>query len=291
MKKLILLVFTLAIIPLAEAVTFFGKEISILLVLPLVLIVVFLVLFASKIIWDKMKIRSSIKDDTELGDIPTPDSLGDLTKEELTEKQVKEKPKDTLKTKEQQQTKEQLQTKEQAYRPKRDYLKVIEEFEKKAPSMDITNIRKQLVSLIKDFFSDYAGINYNFTFEELEDELRKKNENIMFFSENLSYLNYGPEEVSRRDLINLIKEFKDIVMSILEKTQPITPEFRKEDLEKKHEINKLIKKGGKLIGLNIVKAVEKYAKIYDLYGTLTNEEKSVIRPMIMDFYNQLIRNI
>lgn len=245
MRKLIILVVAIAIIPLVEALTLFN-EVSMLILMPLILIFIFLVVFVFMIIKDKIKNKSI-----------------------LIKKPIKE-PTSTIP--------------EQEF--KIDYLKEVEELERKLPSIRVENANKQINELIKRFFSDYAGINYNFTFEELEEELKKRNKKIRCFSNNLSTINYNPEGISKENLIELIKELKDIIKSDIEESK-ITPEFKKEVEEKKKKINMLLKKGEKLIGKDINKARENYKKLSELYETLGNREKEAIRPSIINFYDQL----
>jgi len=293
MKKWFLLVLTILTIPLVEALTIFGSEVSLLVILPLVLILIVLIIFIMVIVRDKIKERSAIKA-SNLQDIPDvdlakppllaePPSIAEPPAKEEPEKPT-EKPKLTLKTKEKNQTEEQA-------KPAVNYLEKIGDLERKINQMSIEDARKELISLITDFFSYYAKINYKFTFEELENELKKRNKDIVFFPRNLSLITYSPKKITTADLIELMNEFKEIVASALEKTSPEIPEFKKENMEKENELYKLIKKGTSLIKKDITAAAKKYDKIYHLYTKLSEEEKGHIKPSIMGFYNKLIKGI
>ena len=65
MREVITLVVAILIIPLVEALTLFGEEISLLILIPLILIFIFLILFVFMIVRDKIKSKS-INLNTEL---------------------------------------------------------------------------------------------------------------------------------------------------------------------------------------------------------------------------------
>ncbi len=281
MKKSLVLVIAIFTIPLVEALTLFGEELSMLVLIPLIIILLFLLIFVFIIIKDKIKNKSS-NPDTKLPIVPLPPSPGDLTKElpPLEEPPI-EKPTTP------ESVKEKALPKEQPQKPKTDYYKELIELEKKLPSISIEDANKQLTELIKRFFSDYAKINYKFTFEELEKELKKRNKKITCFPKSFSSINYGPEGTSKGNLTELIKEFRGIIRFTEEESHPLTPQFKKEIEEKKKKIAHLLKKGEKSIGKDPNKAIEDYKKIFGLYNSLTDKEKADIRQSIMNFYNRL----
>jgi len=291
MKKGIILVITIALIPLVNALTLFGEEVSTLILIPSVLILVILVVFLSIIIKDKIKGKSEdINLDMnaespppggdDLGDLPPMDDMGEPPEESKTEESPSPEappiPKEPL-----------SKAPQLPQEPKKDYLKEIQTLEKDMPSKDIKEVHKKLNELIKGFFSDYLGLKYHFTFEELEKELKKGNKEIQCFSDNLSSITYGPEEASKEGLAELIKEFKKIISSSKNINQPLTPEFKKETEEHMKKIHALLKKGEKLSEKDIDKAKEDYMKISELYNELPDNDKEAIKPQIMEFYNRL----
>lgn len=281
MRKAITLVIAITIIPLVEALTLFGEEVSVLILTPSVLILIILIVFISIIIKDKIKSKSL---DTDLkldaAEAPKEDPTEDLTSglppiEPPTELPIEKPPLEEI-----------PRTSRLTQQPKIDYLKEIDALEKESSSKNVEEIHKKINELIKRFFSDYLGINYSFTFEELEKELKKGNRKIQCFSDNLSSISYGPEGISKENLIELIGEFKDTVMSSIQENQSPTTEFKKEVEEKKKEIYMLLKKGEKLIKKDKIKAQEEYNKLFELYNPLPDEDKETIRLPILDLYNK-----
>lgn len=257
-KKLLLLVISIAIIPLVEAITLFGEEISALVLIPSVLIIITLIVFISIIIKDKIKNKPISKTSSALKESP-----------------LIEKPTETP------------ILPAQPPKPHIDYLKEVEILERKLPSMSVEQANKQLKVLIKGFFSEWAGINYTFTFEELEKELKKRDKSIICSSSNLSSINYSPGGASKENLIQLFREFKDTIKITTEYTHKIAPEFKKEIEEKKSKIETLLKKSKKSIGKNPDKIRKNYREMIALYRSLPAKERTIIKPLIMNFYNKL----
>ncbi len=293
MKKLIILVFTIVLIPLVNALTLFGEEVSILILIPSVLIFVILIVFLSMIIRDKIKGKTVGKESDNGMDInaePPPPGGADLGElppidepsETSTKTEPEEVPGGSTPLPE-----EPSSTPAVSQEPKKDYLKEIIALEKEFPSKGIAETHKKLNKLIKGFFSEYLGLKYYFTFEELEKELKKKNKEIQCFSDNLSSITYGPKEISEEGLIELIKEFKNIITSSTSIDQPLTPEFKKETQEHIKKIHALLKKGDKLAAKDADKAKEDYDKISQLYDELPDNDKEAIKPQIMTFFNKL----
>jgi len=267
-----MLVVSIAAIPLVKALTLFGEEVSMLILMPLILIFIFLAAFIFMIVKDKIKARSITT--PEPATLPEPDSAEALSELPLAKKEpLKEA---TI-----------PKIAQQKPEPQIDYLQEAEALGRELPLISIEDANKKLNELIKRFFMKYAGINYSFTFEELKKELKKGNKKIQCFSDNLSSINYSPKGTSKEDLIELLKEFKDVVVSSKEESLLLMPEFKKEIRVEEKKINKLLKKGEKLIGKDTDKAKEKYNEISELYETLPYKEKKAIRSSIIDFYFKL----
>ena len=89
------------------------------------------------------------------------------------------------------------------------YLNQINFVEQRLVNEEPEKIHKEVVKLIRDFFSTYLN-KKNFTYEELEKELNKHGK-VICFSKNLSKLSYGPDGVRVEELKDLLEEFKDTV--------------------------------------------------------------------------------
>lgn len=269
MKRWILLFILIFAIPLVEGLSIMGMDVSMLVLVPSILIFIVLVVFGIFVIKDKLKAPSFGQDlQIELAPPPPPSLSGGISS-------IEKPAKETL-----------LVNLQKTQKPEIDYVKEIELLEKKIPSLELEKANDELTALIKRFFSDYAGINHEFTFEELEKELKSKNKKVICFANSFSTVNYSPEGISKDELMELMREFRDIVHSAASEA-PLTPKFRKEIEEKKKEIYLLLKKGSKLAGSDIKKAMEIYREIFGLYESLIDSEKEGIRPQIIDFYNQL----
>lgn len=295
MKKLLVLVFTVVLIPLVEAVSVFGMEVSMLVLTPVVLILIFLIIFIFMIVRDKMKKKGKDKESPDKLEPFDDDILGEdpLTEEELP---LSDEPlADESLSEDSPPSKEAPKANKKDAESKVNYLKEIEALKKELKSKDpeetdqevIDKSNKKVSDLIKKFFGDYASIKYKFTFKELENELKKRNKKVVCFSDNLSLINYGPKGASYDDALELINEFKDILEATSEEELQAIPEFKKETEEKKKKIGSLLKKGEKLIKKDINQARGDYKEILSIYDTLISVEKEKIRPLIMDFYNKL----
>lgn len=289
MKKPLILVIAIFTIPLVEALTLFGEELSMLVLIPLIIIILFLLIFAFLIIKNKIKNKSA-SSDTESGIAPLPPPPGESAQELplVAEPPPGEQPLAEPPIEKPSTEKEPIQSiGEEQQKPKTDYLKEVEELQERLPSISIKEANKQLNESIKRFFSDYAKINYKFTFEELEKELKKRKKKIICFPDKFSLINYSQSGLSKENLIELIKEFKGIIRFAKKESHPITLEFEKEIEEKKRKINILLEKGENSVEKDRNKAIGYYKKISEIYNSLTDKEKSSIKPSIITFYNKL----
>jgi hypothetical protein len=298
MKKLLVLVLSIVIIPLVEAVVVFGQEVSMLVLTPVILILIFLIIFIFMIIRDKIKAKQSSKapksssnealdEDLSLGDdtiAPPEDAPGNDTPAPSEDAEALDG--DLLPPTEDSKSKKQKDTKGTP-NSEMNYFKEIELIKKNLTEDTLEETTKKINDLIKKFFSDYAGIKYTFTFEELEKELKKRDKKVQCFSDNLCAINYSQKGATLDDIKELIGEFKDIVEATSEEKLQAIPEFKKETEEKKKKIAMLLKKGERLIQKDPSLARENYKEILEIYDTLISKEKEAIRPAILNFHDKL----
>jgi len=213
MKKIVItlffMLFGFAAIVSAQ-ITIAGQNFSMLVVVPLILMVVLMLIFGIVIVFDRYKEKKEMrgvekKEEHKFG-----------VMEKLKEKieKVKKEPK-----------------KEEAieeYRPLADYLDEISDLKKNFKKLDVNDAFKQLLVLIKNFFSDYLGLDYEITFEELENELRARNKEVVFFSKNLSEMSYNIDKISKRRVMMLLDEFEDVAKKIILKEETEIGEVRGE---------------------------------------------------------------
>ncbi|MEA2035930.1 MAG: hypothetical protein U9O94_00370 [Nanoarchaeota archaeon] len=316
MKKWILLVLVIGVIPLVEAFNFLGQEISILVAIPLLLIVIVSIYFVSKIIFDKVKNRLNKGDSSDILNLPKPDALNFSTE------QAMPKPDDNLPAL---MPESQPAADVKAVRPEKaedakqlsvDYISELQSLKDELSSLGVDNARKKLTSLIRKVFIEYLGRGLDLTFEEIEKELKNKNKDIVFFSDNLSLISYGPKEISIKDLKELIDEFQDIVKTIMGEVSPDIIEFKKESFKdkamglsdrwtdlfdgykdankerkKERKVAKLIRKGERLILKDTKLAIKKYTDAYTLYRSLKTKGRVVMEHQIMNFSYELVKRI
>jgi hypothetical protein len=295
MKKLIVLVIALVFIPLVKAVTIMGREVSVLILTPVILIVVFLIIFLFLIIKDKIKNKGKSAKPSEKIEPLENDAIGEdpLAGDDLalSEEPIAEEPLSDDLAPTEAAPKQQKKPEES----KINYLKEIDAIKKKLKDMDegesgpklISDINKEINDLIKKFFAEYATIKYKFTYDELEKELKKRNKKVVCFADNLSSVSYGPKGASQNDVRELVNEFKDIVEATSQEELQAIPKFKKETEEKKKKIIMLIKKSERLVKKDVNQARENYKEILAVYDTLINVEKENMRPLIMGFYDKL----
>jgi len=275
MRKLFVLVLAIVVIPIVEAVKILGQEISMVVLVPIVLILIFLIVFIAMIIRDKRKNKQQVPDIPDaLGPLPE-EGLGDNLGEDLSMAE------DSLDLGAAPKIEKKVQE------AKTDYFKELEVIKGNLTKENTLETNKKVNELIKKFFTEYSKIKYKFTFEELDKELKKNDNKVICFSDNLNMINYSPKEVTYDELVQLINEFRDIIEATTEEEQLAVPKFKKELEEKKKKINMLLKKGEKLINRDVMQAREDYKEILKIYDTLISREKEAIRPAIMDFYNKL----
>lgn len=218
MKKIVItlffMLFGFAAIASAQ-ITIAGQNFSMLVVVPLILMVVLMLIFGIVIAFDRYREKKEMrgvekekKEDYKFG-------IMEKLKEKIQKiEKVKKEPK-----------------KEEAieeYRSLADYLDEISDLKKNFKKLDVNDAFKQLLVLIKNFFSDYLGLDYEITFEELENELRARNKEVVFFSKNLSEMSYNIDKISKRRVMMLLDEFEDVAKKIILKEETEIGEVRRE---------------------------------------------------------------
>jgi len=238
-KEVILLFVVILSLPTVLAIDL--NEIPIMLIIPIVLILLVIIIFAIIYIRDKFAIKSLA--------LPTFNNIG--KKEDKTTK-----PKTEIR------------------KPKVDYQKKITQLEKQINYLDPYTFNKELINIIRLFFSEYLNISYQFTFEELEDEIKKKGKGITFAAQNLSKIMYGPSELSLDINKKIINEFKDVI----KKVQGYTTELSVD------QIKNMIKKGIDIAKKDKNTAIRIYYQIYYHYNGLPKKDKPKIYKKVIELY-------
>ncbi len=310
MKKIVVLLFFMIVFFSAIAsaqVTIAGQNFSMLVVIPLVLMAVFMLIFGIVVAFDKYteskerKTSEGKKEGRGFGIISAIKEKVKKIEEKKEEKpEKKEEKKETVKEKERM--------------PLAVYLDDIGGLRKKIKKLNADGAFNQLVVLIRHFFSDYLGIDYEFTFDELEKEFKSKNKEVVFFSKNLSDMSYNAEDISKKAVIKLLNEFEDVAEKIIlkediaidkekekEMSKPEEKKSKTKEVKKIEEVKKreyveedkksrvigLIREGRRYIKRDINKANDIYEEVYVLYHQLPKNKKKGLNKKITDFYNAI----
>lgn len=223
-------------------------SIPVLLLAPIILIVLFLIIFIIMMIKDRLAMKSLA--------MPTFNNVG------------------KKKTKEEEENAEEKEVKEEI-----DYYANIKDLEKRVATLNTEPAYKELMKMVRKFFADYLNINYEFTYEELEKELKEKKKNIVFFSKKLSKIEYGPHPIGKGSLMKMTGEFKDIVKRIESQTKT-SLDFSK-DVKK---IKNLINNGKKISKRDLSSAIKLYSEVYSLYHELPSKEKRKLNSAVKEFH-------
>jgi len=108
------------------------------------------------------------------------------------------------------------------------YKKDIEKLKRSIPYLSKKEASSRFIKIIRSFFRDLLELSYEFTFEELADELKEKgrNKDLIDFSEKISDYKYRKGDMSKKELIKLCKDFIKIL------NYEAVPEVKK--IEKHH---------------------------------------------------------
>ncbi len=212
---------------------------SLLLLAPLILILIFVIIFTIIILRDFLKDRI------------TP-----------TKKEPKRESKETEHALPEGKRKEKEPRLEEKTEPSMLYLSELNKLKKNLESLPAHDAYDRLMKIIRTFFSELLQIPPGFTFDELEQELKKKHKNIVFFSKNLSEICYNSDDISKGELKEILNEFEKIIKTILDSGNISTPE----PVKFENKLNELLYK------TKLVKPDKYKQKIEDLHD-LEFEEK------------------
>ncbi len=164
-----------------QNITIAGQDISIIVLVPLILIILVLIIFATTFIMD-----------TKTYSLKTPKiekPAGDKILEIKTEQ------------------------------PKRqiiwvNYLDVIDTFVKRLEEKDPKDAFNTIIRIIREFFKERFNLEYEFTYDELQEELKKRNFENIEFIKHLIDLTYKDNQISKKDIYYLSDKFRDLIKII-----------------------------------------------------------------------------
>lgn len=191
----------------------------------------------------------------------------------------------------------------------------ISKFETKLPKLKNDEAFKSFNNLTKNFFSDLLGMNYEFTDQELIKELHKKRKGLIQFANDLAHLKYSGTEITKEHMTKLLDEFKAIVKTHAKESQerkakkPLSTidflikqdkkifenikkyiKFLKTENRKK-QIKNLLDEERSILKNNIKTIKKTYNQILDYYTQLSPSDRAKIYPELMEFYQNINRAI
>ncbi|MBW2975133.1 hypothetical protein KY366_05440 [Candidatus Woesearchaeota archaeon] len=159
-----------------------------------------------------------------------------------------------------------------------DYYSKIIELEGRLKNMGAEEAYKELIGILRKFFSHDLEVRYEFTYEELKKELEKKGRKIMISPQELSKIEYGPYELTKKDLLKLIKEFREVIIKSKSYLETDDPE------EAVVRIEELSKDGRRVAKKEMNRAIRMYREVYFLYNKLPPEQKAKVHKMVLKFH-------
>ena len=167
--------------------------------------------------------------------------------------------------------------------------------------------QKEVYTITKEFFKEYLDLEYEFTHEELLEELQKiyldkeHQKIISSFVTTIGLLEYTDKTFSQEELQLLFTQLQEII-TLLIKHHSTTSWFDKvllkiginkqtqtsieeEQLEKQQELFKLLRKVDD--ENNIEKAKELYSESLEYYNSLPKKDQKKYYDQLMNTYNKL----
>ncbi len=172
---------------------------------------------------------------------------------------------------------------------------------------------EELYYFVKEFFKQYLHLDYEFTYEELEEELNKifideeTREMLDKFLEEVSFIEFSDIKLSDKEIKDLLKTFALIIDMIIHEELPKDSEARRliESLRKNNKKEeKLIENGEEKSSMelfneeldkairemanDVEKAKEYYLKALSIYNELLPlKDKKKVYPKLKELYESL----
>lgn len=198
---------------------------------------------------------------------------------------------------------------EEAKRDLTGFAAKVDALEKKIEkSKDADEMLKEFGPMVKDFLAALLNIHYEFTDAEIVEVLEKKKKHLVDFAQKISDMKFSGKKVSRKELEAGVKEFKSIVHKYVEtgwKPKRVAKgvierlaeqdkriltnvrqyvDFLKHENRKK-QIESLLSDEQEILKRNIRSMKQTYNRVLKMYVQLTPNDKAVVYPQLVEFYN------
>ncbi|MBU2638911.1 MAG: hypothetical protein KJ955_08100 [Nanoarchaeota archaeon] len=198
---------------------------------------------------------------------------------------------------------------EEAKRDLTGFVAKVDALEKKLEKTKDTNeVLKEFGPMVKDFLTALLNIHYEFTDAEIAEVLEKKKKHLVDFAQKISDMKFSGKKVSRKEIETSVKEFKSIVHKYVEtgwKPKKVARgiierlaeqdkriltnvkqyvDFLKHENRKK-QIESLLADEEEILKRNVRSMKHTYNRILKMYVQLTPNDKAVVYPQLVEFYN------
>ena len=185
--------------------------------------------------------------------------------------------------------------KKEAEEKKVNYPFEIEKIKKSLPRLSPEEGFNQLSNLVKTFFKELLKLDYEFTYDELADELSRKrySNDLISFSKELAKLRYSGGLISKDDLRGVIEAFSSLLKYIKGEEKPekkgLVAKFLSslEETEREQELRGLIQQERRLLKKNMKGAKKHYSDMLAAYSYLPKTSRKRIHPHLMGLYTDV----
>ncbi|RLG29933.1 hypothetical protein DRN98_07870 [Methanosarcinales archaeon] len=197
---------------------------------------------------------------------------------------------------------------------------------KKAVSKKISQIlekafisEREVYDLVRSFFKKYLGIDYEFTREELLDELRRVyipaelQSRVESLFNDISKIEHTSKAFPREELERILVEFEGVVDDLIVSHYEKEKSFWKKLKDKVHhffsqkhkgmldidesvlsenervivKMNMLLDNSKRLLNKDLGKAKEAYQELLELYNSLSEDRKKAYYKPVQELYNMI----
>lgn len=189
------------------------------------------------------------------------------------------------------------------------YLKEIKKFKRDLPKLSLDEGFDKVSNITKDFFKELLGLQYEFTYNELSKELRKKGMKKEFLElvETLSHMKYSGKKIMKQELENFAAQIENVIKkemrrreekelgvskaltkrkrSIFARVAGLKREETKK--ERKERILELMKEEEEALKRDMNIARDIYHRILSSYYKLPPSERKEVYNRLMNFYKEI----
>lgn len=188
------------------------------------------------------------------------------------------------------------------------YLKDIKKFKKELAGMQTEQAFNMLSDITKNFFKELLDLHYEFTYDELEKELRKRNKRkeLIDICHELSELKYSGKRITKQELDVFAQKIQELIKKEEVRKEitelEVSKALRKEkpslfgmvarlesEKEKKKHLLELMKQEEEALKKDMEIAKNIYHRILSSYYKLPSKDRKEIYERLTNFYQEVNR--